>query len=128
MMTVTQIICKLLIFKIKRIHIVQHLYRFSIISFFLQFVVSTVQELDQNIDNLEKEKKDLNNQLEEKGAEITNLNGRIKEQDQELDEKFLEIVQLASAVDDLRDELEEVWTSYHNDREWWKQRADKVLG
>lgn len=84
--------------------------------------------MDQNIDNLEKEKKDLNNQLEEKGVEITNLNGHVKEQDQELGEKLLEIVQLECAVDDLKDQLEEVWTSYHNDREWWKQRADKVLG
>ncbi|KAJ7360568.1 hypothetical protein OS493_015672 [Desmophyllum pertusum] len=40
----------------------------------------------------------------------------------------MEIVQLESAIDDLRDQMEEVWISYHNDREWWKQRADKVLG
>lgn len=84
--------------------------------------------MDQNVENLEKEKKHLNSQLEEKGAEITNLNRRIKEQDQELGEKLMEIVQLVSSVDDLRDQLEDVWTSYHNDREWWKQRADKVLG
>ena len=87
-----------------------------------------LQEMDQNVENLEKEKKHLNSQLEDKGAEITNLNGRIKEQDQELGEKLMEIVQLESSNDDLRDQLEDIWISYHNDREWWKQRADKVLG
>ena len=31
-------------------------------------------------------------------------------------------------LDELRNELWDVWTSYQNDRQWWKQRADKVLG
>ena len=84
--------------------------------------------MDQSVDNLEKDKKHLIGQLEEKGTEINKLNVRITEQDQELGEKLMEIVQLESAIDDLRDQLEEVWISYHNDREWWKQRADKVLG
>ena len=82
----------------------------------------------QNVENLEKDKKQLNNQLEEKGVEITNLKGRISEQDQELEEKLMEIVQLESQLDDLRNQLWDVWNSYQNDREWWKQRADKVLG
>ena len=84
--------------------------------------------MDENVDNLEKDKKHLNSELEEKRVEITNLQGRIKEQDQEIGSKLLEIVQMEDSMDDLRDQLEDVWTSYHNDREWWKQRADKVLG
>ena len=87
-----------------------------------------MQEVDDNVDNLEKDKKHLNSELEEKRVEITNLQGRIKEQDQEIDSKLMEIVQMEDSMDDLRDQLEDVWTSYHNDREWWKQRADKVLG
>jgi len=84
--------------------------------------------MDQNVDNLERDKKHLDNELEEKRVEITNLKGCIKEQDQEIDNKLMEIVQMADSMDDLRDQLEDVLTSYHNDREWWKQRADKVLG
>ena len=84
--------------------------------------------MDQNVDNLEKDKKHLNSELEEKRVEITNLQGRIKEKDQEIDDKLMEIVQMADSMDYLKDELEVVMTSYHNDREWWKQRADKVLG
>ena len=84
--------------------------------------------MDQNVDNLEKDKKHLNSELEEKRAEITNLQGRMKEKDQEIDDKLMEIVQMADSIDYLKDELEVVMTSYHNDREWWKQRADKVLG
>ena len=84
--------------------------------------------MDQNVENLEKDKKQLNNQSEEKGVEITNLKGRISEQDQELGEKLMEIVRLVSQLDDLRNQLRDVWNSYQNDREWWKQRADKVLG
>lgn len=87
-----------------------------------------LQELDQNVDNLEKDKKHLNSELEEKRGEITNLNERIKEQDQEIGAKLMEIVQMADSIDGLRDQLEDVLTSYHNDRVWWKQRADKVLG
>lgn len=86
------------------------------------------QELDQNVDNLEKDKKHLNSELEEKRGEITNLNERIKEQDQEIDAKLMEIVQMADSIDSLEYQLEDVLTSYRNDREWWKQRADKVLG
>lgn len=84
--------------------------------------------MDQNVDNLEKDKKHLNSELEEKRVEITNLQGRIKEQDQEIGSKLMEIVQMEDSMDYLKDELEDVLTSYHNDREWWKQRADKVLG
>lgn len=84
--------------------------------------------MDQNVDNLEKDKKHLNSELEEKRVEITNLQGRIKEQDQEIGNKLMEIVQMEDSMDYLKDELEDVLTSYHNDREWWKQRADKVLG
>ena len=84
--------------------------------------------MDQNVDNLEKDKKHLNSELEEKRVEITNLHGRIKEQDQEIGSKLMEIVQMEDSMDYLKDELEDVLTSYHNDREWWKQRADKVLG
>ena len=84
--------------------------------------------MDDNVDKLEKDKKHLNSELEEKRVEITNLQGRIKEQDQEIGSKLMEIVQMEDSMDDLRDQLEDVWTSYHNDREWWKQRADKVLG
>ena len=80
------------------------------------------------MDNLEQDKKQLNNQLEEKGVEITKLNGCISEQDQELGEKLLEIVQLESQLDDLRMQLWDVWNSYQNDREWWKKRADKIMG
>ena len=84
--------------------------------------------MDQDVDNLEKDKKHLNSELEEKRVEITNLQGRIKEQDQEIGSKLMEIVQMEDSMDYLKDELEDVLTSYHNDREWWKQRADKVLG
>lgn len=84
--------------------------------------------MDQNVDNLEKDKKHLNGELEEKRVEITNLQGRIKEQDQEIGSKLMEIVQMEDSMDYLKDELDDVLTSYHNDREWWKQRADKVLG
>ena len=86
------------------------------------------QELDQNVDHLEQDKKQLNAQLEEKGAEITNLKGRILEMDEEIGEKLLEIVQLESQLDELRRDYWDVWNSYQNDREWWRQRADKVLG
>lgn len=92
------------------------------------FVFYILQEMDQNVDNLEKDKKHLNSELEEKRVEITNLQGRIKEQDQEIGSKLMEIVQMEDSMDYLKDELEDVLTSYHNDREWWKQRADKVLG
>lgn len=87
-----------------------------------------MQELDQNIENLEKDKKHLDSQLEGKSAEIATLNGHIKEQDQEMGEKLMEIVRLQSTVDDMNDQLEEVLISYQNDRDWWRQRADKVLG
>ena len=40
----------------------------------------------------------------------------------------MEIVRLQSVVDDLKDQLEDVLISYQNDRDWWKHRADKVLG
>lgn len=87
-----------------------------------------LQELDQNVDHLEQDKKQLNAQLEEKGAEITNLKRRISEMDEEIGEKLLEIVQLESQQDELRRDYWDVWNSYQNDREWWRQRADKVLG
>ena len=87
-----------------------------------------MQELDQNIENLQNDKKQLNSQLEGKSAEITTLTGRIKEQEKNLGEKFMEIVRLQSVVDDLKDQLEDVLISYQNDRDWWKHRADKVLG
>lgn len=87
-----------------------------------------MQELDQNIENLHNDKKQLNSQLEGKSAEISTLTGRIKEQEKNLGEKFMEIVRLQSVVDDLKDQLEDVLISYQNDRDWWKHRADKVLG
>ena len=87
-----------------------------------------LQELDQNVDHLEQDKKQLNAQLEEKGAEITNLKRRISEMDEEIGEKLLEIVRLESQLDELRRDYWDVWNSYQNDREWWRQRADKVLG
>lgn len=90
--------------------------------------ISTLQELDQNIENLQNDKKQLNSQLEGKSAEISTLTGRIKEQEKNLGEKFMEIVRLQSVVDDLKDQLEDVLISYQNDRDWWKHRADKVLG
>ena len=90
--------------------------------------LSCLQDLDQNVDNLQQDKKLLNKQLEERGAEITKLNDKISEQDQELGEKFREIVQREVQLDELWNELWDVWTSYENDRQWWKQRADKVLG
>lgn len=90
--------------------------------------ISTLQELDQNIENLQNDKKQLNSQLEGKSAEISTLTGRIKEQEKNLGEKLMEIVRLQSVVDDLKDQLEDVLISYENDRDWWKQRADKVLG
>lgn len=89
---------------------------------------SKKRELDQNIENLENEKKQLNSQLEGKSAEITTLNGRIKEQDKDLGDELMKIVRLQSENDDLCDQLEEVLISYQNDRDWWKHRADKVLG
>lgn len=87
-----------------------------------------MQELDQNIENLQNDKKQLNSQLEGKSAEISTLTGRIKEQEKNLGGKLMEIVRLQSVVDDLKDQLEDVLISYENDRDWWKQRADKVLG
>ena len=91
-------------------------------------ICHVLQDLDQNVDNLQQDKKLLNKQLEERGAEITKLNDKISEQDQELGEKFREIVQREVQLDELWNELWDVWTSYENDRQWWKQRADKVLG
>jgi len=35
---------------------------------------------------------------------------------------------LESQLDDLRMQLWDVWNSYQNDREWWKKRADKIMG
>lgn len=48
--------------------------------------------------------------------------------DQEIGEKLKEIVQLECQSDELRKQYLDLWNSYQNDREWWKQRAEKVLG
>ena len=70
----------------------------------------------------------MNEQLDDKADEIKNLNRNIFELDQEMGEKLKEIVQLESQLDDIRTQYWNLWHSYQNDRDWWKQRAEKVLG
>lgn len=70
----------------------------------------------------------MNEQLDDKADEIKNLNRNIFELDQEMGEKLKEIVQLESQLDDIRTQYWNLWNSYQNDRDWWKQRAEKVLG
>ena len=86
------------------------------------------QEQDEKVDLLDKDKKRLNDQLEDKAVEINNLNKNIFELDQDIGEKLKEIVQVESQLDELRTQYWDLWNSYQNDREWWKQRAEKVLG
>ena len=86
------------------------------------------QEQDEKVDLLDKDKKRLNDQLEDKAVEINNLNKNIFELDQDIGEKLREIVQVESQLDELRTQYWDLWNSYQNDREWWKQRAEKVLG
>ena len=86
------------------------------------------QELEQSLEKLEKEKIHLNLQLEEKGSEAKKLKEVIEQKDDELDDALMEIVQANNSIDDLRDQLEDVLMSYQNDREWWKQKADRALG
>ena len=87
-----------------------------------------LQEQDNTVDLLEKGNKRLNEQLEDKADEIKNLNRNIFELDQDMGEKLKEIVQLESQLDDIRTQYWNLWNSYQNDREWWKQRAEKALG
>ena len=70
----------------------------------------------------------MNEQLDDKADEIKNLNRNIFELDQDIGEKLKEIVQLESQLDDIRTQYWNLWNSYQNDRDWWKQRAEKVLG
>lgn len=70
----------------------------------------------------------MNEQLEDKADDIKNLNRNIFELDQDMGEKLKEIVQLESQLDDIRTQYWNLWNSYQNDREWWKQRAEKALG
>ena len=70
----------------------------------------------------------MNQQLDDKADEIKNLNRNIFELDQDIGEKLKEIVQLESQLDDIRTQYWNLWNSYQNDRDWWKQRAEKVLG
>lgn len=86
------------------------------------------KEQDNTVDLLEKGNKRLNEQLDDKADEIKNLNRNIFELDQEMGEKLKEIVQLESQLDDIRTQYWNLWNSYQNDRDWWKQRAEKVLG
>lgn len=86
------------------------------------------KEQDEKVDLLDKDKKRLNDQLEDKAVEINNLNKNIFELDQDIGEKLREIVQVESQLDELRTQYWDLWNSYQNDREWWKQRAEKVLG
>lgn len=70
----------------------------------------------------------MNDQLDEKQLETVSLKSHITEMDQEIGEKLKEIVQLECQSDELRKQYWDLWNSYQNDREWWKQRAEKVLG
>ena len=94
--------------------------------YFFYFIF--LQEQDNTVDLLEKGNKRLNEQLEDKADDIKNLNRNIFELDQDMGEKLKEIVQLESQLDDIRTQYWNLWNSYQNDREWWKQRAEKALG
>ena len=52
----------------------------------------------------------------------------VANKEKQLEEQLMEHIHTKEQMRSLRRELDEVWTSYQNDRDWWKQRAEKVLG
>ena len=78
--------------------------------------------------NLQKDNGNLKVDLSECQSEIKRLKMSVANKEKQLEEQLMEHIHTKEQMRSLRRELDEVWTSYQNDRDWWKQRAEKVLG
>ena len=78
--------------------------------------------------NLQKDNGNLRDDLSECQSEIKRLKMSVANKEKQLEEQLMEHIHTKEQMRSLRRELDEVWTSYQNDRDWWKQRAEKVLG
>ena len=78
--------------------------------------------------NLQKDNGNLRVDLSECQSEIKRLKMSVANKEKQLEEQLMEHIHTKEQMRNLRRELDEVWTSYQNDRDWWKQRAEKVLG